>query len=795
VSRSTLQSQDPAPGADEPFRALINDVGISAIITRNDRIQYVNRSAVAMFDYESADDMVSLDLIDSCGAPYERERMRAYANSRRAGKPAPERYEASYQRRSGALFWAECNVHVTTWEGAPAIAIMLTDISSRKRSELTLHESQSRFQDFAEMGSDWLWEMDAELRYTYLSPRYSEITGKPIDKLIGRTRQEMYKGTIAEEKPRWEDFFETLAARRDFDDFIYTNWHADGRPLTMSNSGRALFDRDGTFTGYRGIGRNLTEQVATETQREAAITAAQIARQQLVDSIEGISDAFILYDTDDRLVLCNERYLELYPYLPPKEQLIGKTFEELIRLGLENRVVNDPVQRADPEAWLRQRIEIHLNPTGAPITQQWNDGRTIMIREWRTRDGGIVGVRSDITALKQAEQRLVDAIENIDEGFVLWDPGGRLILCNEKYRDSNQHVAHLLEPGVTFETILRSALQLNPNSPDRDVDAYVRTRLEEFHSGGGRRFEWQMPDNRWVLGTERRTSEGGVVAVRTDITALKSREMELSEARHKSEEAAELLAQRSAELERSNLDLEEFAHVASHDLKEPLRKIVAFGERLESRYADALDDDGKYYVERMAAAATRMQELITGLLNYARIGRGNVAFRPVDLSETVRRVASDLEYRLQESEGEITVDGDATVEAEPGLMHRLFLNLISNALKFRRPDAPPRIRVTLTEKQHNNQAFCHVTVADNGIGFDPALAKKVFRPFQRLHSREAYEGTGIGLAIVMRVVEHHGGTITVTSEEGVGTVFAFQLPLLHDDAGDGGLPEGGEQTK
>ncbi len=779
---------------DASFHTLVDDLRVGVLITRDDKIRYANRAAAALFGFDRTDELLGLDVTETCAAPHERARVRGYANQRRAGQAAPERYELAAQHRDGSLFWAAYNVHATVWEGEPAIAVAVTDISARKRSELALHDSQSRFQDFAELGSDWLWEMDADLRYTYLSPRYTEITGKPVDRLVGKTRRDMYKGTLIEEQPRWEAFFAALDAREDFDDFIYTNWHADGRPLTMTNSGRALFDADGTFIGYRGIGRDLTEQVAAEARREAAANAARVAQQQLVDSIDGISDAFILYDKEDRLVLCNERYRELYPYLPPRSELAGKTFEDLIRLGLENRVVDDPLQRTDPESWLRQRLEAHLNPTGEPIIQHWNDGRTILIREWRTRDGGIVGIRSDITALKRAEQRLTDAIENIDEGFVLWDRGGRLILCNDKYRDFNKHVAHLLKPGQSFEVVIRTALQINPNIADRDIDAYVRTRLQEFATGAGRRFEWKLPDGRWVLGTERRTTEGGIVAVRTDISALKEREAELSEARRRAEEAADLLAQQSAELERSNRDLEEFAHVASHDLKEPLRKIVAFGERLETRYADALDEDGQYYVTRMAAAATRMQDLITGLLNYARIGKGDTAFRPVDLGESVNRVAADLEYRLQESGGEITVDGCGTVDAEPGLIHRLFLNLIGNALKFRRPDTPPRITISLAPVTRDGEAYCRVTVADNGIGFEPAMAERVFRPFQRLHGREEYEGTGIGLAIVQRVVEHHGGTISVESEPGVGTVFAFELPVSHGDGMGDGDQEGVEQA-
>ncbi|MEX2641861.1 MAG: PAS domain S-box protein [Acetobacterales bacterium] len=403
------------------FRDFVADDVVSIIVVQNHRPRFANQAAARLFGYDSPEEITALGSAEPLYAPHENARVREYGERRRAGRSAPHRYEVACQRRDGSLFWCESHVYWTTWQGAPASAIVLIDITGRKRAELAYARSEKRFRDFAELGSDWLWELDADLRYTYVSPRYTGVTSRPAELLLGRTRRELSQRWPHANKAEWTRFLATLDAHRDFDDFVYTVPHEDGRLLTLSNTGRALFDERGEFLGYRGIGRDLTGQVAAERLRDEAISEAQRARQQLVDSIEGISDAFILYDDEDRLVLCNERYREFYPYLPPSEELSGLRFEDLARLGIENRVVDDPDLRADPEGWLRQRLDAHRNATGEPVVQHWNDGRVILIREWRTRDGGIVGIRSDITALQRAEQRLLDAIESLDEGFVLWD--------------------------------------------------------------------------------------------------------------------------------------------------------------------------------------------------------------------------------------------------------------------------------------------------------------------------------------------------------------------------------------
>jgi len=235
----------------------------------------------------------------------------------------------------------------------------------------------------------------------------------------------------------------------------------------------------------------------------------------------------------------------------------------------------------------------------------------------------------------------------------------------------------------------------------------------------------------------------------------------------------------SEKLHQSNKELESFAHIASHDLQEPLRKVTAFGDRLKTKYADALGDQGCDYLERMQNACTRMQHLINGLMLYSRVTTKAQPFVPVDLSNVVKEVLSDLEVRIQDSGGRVEVDELPTVSADPLQMRQLFQNLIGNALKFTKEGDLPIVKVSAASVQdkHNTdkKGFYQFTIEDNGIGFEEQYADRIFGVFQRLHGRSAYEGSGIGLSVCKKIVERHGGTIAAKSAPGKGAAFIFNL--------------------
>ena len=226
-------------------------------------------------------------------------------------------------------------------------------------------------------------------------------------------------------------------------------------------------------------------------------------------------------------------------------------------------------------------------------------------------------------------------------------------------------------------------------------------------------------------------------------------------------------------LEKTNEALQEFTSVASHDLKEPLRKIQALGDLLGTRYDGVLDREGRLHLERMKNAANRMQQLIDCLLSYAQVSAKTSLFLKTDLKALAHEALADLDVRIQETRGQVEIGDLPVIDADPGQIRQLFQNLIGNALKYH-GEQSPLVRISSPPPRNG---YCQIIIEDNGIGFNEEYLDLIFKPFQRLHGRSKYEGAGMGLAICKRIVERHGGTITATSQPGAGSTFIVSLPL------------------
>jgi signal transduction histidine kinase len=241
------------------------------------------------------------------------------------------------------------------------------------------------------------------------------------------------------------------------------------------------------------------------------------------------------------------------------------------------------------------------------------------------------------------------------------------------------------------------------------------------------------------------------------------------------------------ELKQSNQSLEEFAYAASHDLQEPLRKIHTFSDRLRHELSAQLNSVQQMLFERIESAAQRMRTLIDDLLAYAQVSRRFGDFKTMHLNSVIEAALQDLETSINETGAVITADNLATIRGDERQLRQMFQNLIGNAIKYRKPDVAPRITITCSIVEGNNtenlefsgehnREFYEIKVADNGIGFEQQYAESIFEVFHRLHGRSEYEGTGIGLAIVQRVVQNHGGYITAEGTPGIGATFRVMLP-------------------
>ena len=268
-------------------------------------------------------------------------------------------------------------------------------------------------------------------------------------------------------------------------------------------------------------------------------------------------------------------------------------------------------------------------------------------------------------------------------------------------------------------------------------------------------------------------------AIAADVEDMRQRIVEELEA---ATEARSQLADQALELQRSNAELEQFAYVASHDLQEPLRKVASFCQLIEKRYGDKLDERGTEYIAFAVDGAKRMQVLINDLLTFSRVGRLNPMRADVDLGAALDDAIGNLDTAIAESGAEIVREGEPLprIVGDPTLLTMVWQNLIGNAVKFRRDGVAPRI-VVHCERSHDPEGPWTVTVTDNGIGIAEEFSDKVFVIFQRLHGRDVYTGTGIGLALCKKIVEHHGGSIWIDNSFTGGTRFRFTIPVAAED--------------
>jgi PAS domain S-box-containing protein len=387
----------------------------------------------------------------------------------------------------------------------------------------------------------------------------------------------------------------------------------------------------------------------------------------------------------------------------------------------------------------------------------WADVTITALRDPTGRLSGFGVLARDLAERKRSEALLSAVVDNALDGLVGIDDRGHI--------ESFNLAARKLFGYVEEEVIGKNIKMLMPEpyhgEHDGYLDNYRRTGIAKI-IGIGREVVARRKDGS-TFPIDLGVSEFYLDGVRHFTGVVR----DITERKH----AEVTLMNTAQELGRSNLDLEQFAYVASHDLQEPLRAVSGCVQVLQKRYQHQLDERADELIAHAVDGVTRMQTLIDDLLSYSRVGTRGGAFESVDCNRLVEQALVSLDAAIRESNAHIVVDDLPILNADGLQLTQLFQNLIGNAIKFRRDEAPH-----ITIAAHREAGAWRFTVADNGIGMQPEYFDRIFIIFQRLHTRTEYPGTGLGLAISKKVVERHGGRIAVTSEPGRGSTFTFTIP-------------------
>lgn len=376
------------------------------------------------------------------------------------------------------------------------------------------------------------------------------------------------------------------------------------------------------------------------------------------------------------------------------------------------------------------------------------------------------GNEHQLYTLRTADQGYRAFIEKMNEGAVTLNESGIILYCNSTFAKMVREPIYQVTGRALTEFVSEGAVE--------KFNRLLKQGLTGVSKGEVDLKTSMLPLPVQVSFTVFKMEEiVSVSVIITDLSEQKKTQVELQQKNY-------LLAESNKALETSNHDLQQFASVASHDLQEPLRKIQIFSNLLNEKDSGDLSPEARKYISKIIQSSERMKTLIIDLLNYSKLSSSDEPFHPISLNEVIDEVIEDLEMIILEKNAEISVDLLPQIIANRGQMRQVFQNLLYNALKFSRDGIRPKIQIR-NEPDENIQGassvgYCCFSIRDNGIGFSQKHADNIFSLFKRLHSKDAFEGSGIGLAITRKIIEKHHGTILARSEEGSGAKFLISLP-------------------
>jgi PAS domain S-box-containing protein len=679
------------------------------------------------------------------------------------------------RRKDGDYIWVEAIVRLIPDALDPDASIIATarDITARRRAEETLRESESRYRTLADNATDLIVLQDLALRPLYISPAAVRLLGYAPDEMIGLTAETLMHPDDA--KP-FIDAIKSLS-----------------QEVPRARRTHRLLRRDGSYVWVEASLQRIPPDgddpariltvVRDITERKQAEDAANDLRQLLSDAIDAMQDGIAVYDADDRLVLSNSA---LSAHRIDGQDIFtpGSTYEDIIRVFWRSLRGG----KGDFEDYVQTGLARHRQGDGYPWELQDRDGNWHLTRHFRTRDGGILTVSTDITALKKAEaeavraeELVIDAIEAMQDAISLYDADEQLILANRALMQRIPTFALLLDEGTKYEDVLRGFWHVGADGGSPDAhEGFVAQRLEHFRRADGSPFETEAEDGEWFISRHFRTRDGGTISVSTNVTVAKRAAVEIEAARDAAEAA--------------NHAKSAFLASMSHEIRTPMNGVLGFADLL-------LDTDlstvQRRHLRGIQEAGKSMLALINDILDLSKIEAGKLEVErvPINPDAIVDGAVSILRSQFVAKAVDLRVAHAANVpiwvEGDPTRVRQILLNLMSNALKFT-DHGHVIVRSSFVRGVQGD--LLRFEVEDTGIGIPADRQYLLFQEFSQIDrsTTRRFGGTGLGLAICKRLSEAMGGEIGVTSEPGVGSTFWFTIAATRTNApaASGPIPAG-----
>jgi signal transduction histidine kinase len=623
--------------------------------------------------------------------------------------------------------------------------------AERRLAQEALLHSERRFRDIAEFGADWIWESDTDHRFTFLS-------GDGAQAVFGKTRWEV-AGADPASDPYWRRHKADLDARRPFRGFRFSiTWPGSTTAQHFSASGKPIFDDQGRFQGYRGT-------ITNETEAIVASQRARLADRLLRDAVDSISEGFVIFDAEDRLVMSNEAYRRMYPEIADL-MVPGTSFEDIVRAGVARGQFADAEDRE--EEWIAERIRQHRQTEGA-IEQRLSGDRWALASERRMSDGGFAGLRIDITPLKHAQFALKESQLRLDEAEKIAQLGcsdfnlvtQKLTWSNETYRIFGLDPRGLPPIGDTYLALVDPRDRARVNALWTELNRGVKPEPTEYwiiRPDGQARL---LHRDHEIIHDSRGTPIR-IVSTLQDVTQQRAAE------------------QRSRELERlliHSQKLEALGTMAgglAHELNNILAPVLSLATvALEDFPADSAT---RQDLEMVVTASQRARDLVRQVLAFGR--KQVMEKRLIEPATTVRQTLRMMRATVPASiELVEQIDPVPAIFADPDQLQQVIVNLVTNAQQAI-GERIGKITVSLTQAidaADQDIRLVRLAVADDGCGMEDVVAQRIFEPF--FTTREADRGSGLGLSVVHGIVTSHSGRIELHTAPSQGSEFSITLPV------------------